>query len=278
MLRRHLLTLVAAFALPLAGCDNGKRNPQPPTTPASAPAPETVPALVTPPGQVATGREAFISIGGVTGFPSAPVQAGLVAGYQRAGFRVHYIEAAMSFGPFQVKLNEVAQEYLVARRELKQLVFHHTGHGWDDHVSYQDAQGGSGSTLHQDIANALGAPFPTSEPLFGATRFGLVYDACGQGRATGKTVPARAGYVATATPDAAPAAACAANQCTYACVACRDQFVAAYQYSVAFGAALAPPPNEAGVEAMMRTAHAAGQAALVGAGSPSGCNGKFVPY
>lgn len=274
MQRRHLIVL--ALSLAVAGCGDSKRNAPPPA--ASAPPAENLPAMVTPPGQVPTGREAFVSIGGVTGFPDAPVQAALVAGYQRAGFRVHFIVAAMSFGPFQVKLADVAREYRAARRELKQVVFHHTGHGWDDHVSYQNAQGGGGSTLHRAIADGLGAPFPTTEPLFAATRFGLVYDACGQGLATGRTVPARAGFVATATPDAAPAAACAANQCTYACVACRDQFVAAYQYSQAFGAALAPPPNEAGIEAVMRAAHAAGQAALQAAGSPSGCNGKFVPF
>jgi hypothetical protein len=274
MLRRHLVTL--ALALIVGGCGESKRTAAPPA--ASAPPAENLPLMVTPPGQVPTGREAFLSIGGVTGFPEAAVQAALVAGYQRAGFRVHYIVAAMSFAPFQAKLGAVAQEYLLARRELKQVVFHHTGHGWDDHISYQDARGGGGSTLHRAIADNLGAPFPTSEPLFAATRFGLVYDACGQGRATAQTVPARAGFVATATPDAAPAAACTANQCAYACVACRDQFVAAYQYSQAFGAALAPPPNEAGMEAVMRAAHAAGQAALQAAGSPSGCNGKFQPF
>lgn len=274
MKRRHLIA--ATLSLLLTGCGDDKRSAPPPA--ASAPPAETLPRLVTPPGQAITGREALISIGGVTGFADAPVQAALVAGYQRAGYRVHYIVAAMDFGPFQLKLAELAQEYLTARRELKQLAFHHTGHGWDDHVSYQDARGASGSAPHRTIADGLGAPFPTTEPLFAATRFGLVYDACGQGLATGRTVPARSGFVATATPDAAPAAACAANQCTYACVACRDQFVAAYQYSLAFGAALAPPPNEVGIEAVMRAAHAAGQAALQAAGSPSGCNGKFVPF
>lgn len=280
MLRRHLLAL--GLSPLVVACGETPRPAPPPaaSAPASATAPpaEAPPAMLTPPGQTPTGREALISIGGVTQHPHAAVQAALVSGYQRAGYRVHFIVEARSFAPFKAKLAELAQEYLTARRELKQVAFHHTGHGWDDHISYQGAAGTSGSSLHSEIAGALGAPFPTTEPLFAATRFGLIYDACGQGKATAQTVPARAGYVATATPDAAPAAACAANNCPYVCVACRDQLVSGYVYSQGFAAALAAPPNEAGVESMMRAAHAAGQAALRAAASPSACTGKFEPF
>src|SRR6056297_3484754 len=238
------------------------------------------PEMVTPPGQEMSGWEAFISIGGVNGRPEPPVQKSLVKGYQRAGFRVHYVEMAMSFDPFAIKMAEVANEYRASGRDLEYVVFHHTGHGWDDHISYETAPPDvrRGSTDHNEVAVGLGVLFPKASAEFDETLSGLVYDACGQGGATDHTVRDRHGVVVTATPPAAPAGQCAANDCTYICEACWTQTVPTYTYSQAFGRALLKPPGVTFVDEALQAAHNAGGNAIRQQGSPSGCEGVFRRY
>jgi hypothetical protein len=227
---------------------------------------------------VATGLEAFISIGGVQGMPHGVVQAGLVNGYQRAGFRVHYVVAAMSFDPFAIKMAEVAAEYRAAGRNLRFVAFHHTGHGWDDHITYETPQGQRGRTTHNEIAVGLAVLFPRSEREFRATGFGLVYDACGQGSATNHAVRDRGGFVATATPNSAPRAQCVANNCRYICENCWTQTTPTYTYSTRYGERLLPASNDGQIDERAEIAHLAGQQAIRAAGAPSGCSGKFVRY
>jgi len=94
-----------------------------------------------------TGNEVFISIGGVQGSDHTATLEALKEGYARAGFRVHYIIAAMSFAPFQVKMAEVAKDYTQRKNiRLDHVVFHHAGHGWEGQITYEkpDGQGYSG--------------------------------------------------------------------------------------------------------------------------------------
>lgn len=268
-----------ATVLAVVGCDNRPPAVAAPPEPASAPAPAaSQPSAVTPPGQTTSGREAFISVGGVTGYQHTAVLSSLTGGYQRAGFRVHYVVEAMSFAPFSTKMTEVAQEYAGTDRRLKVVVFHHTGHGWGDHFSYQAADGSSGVTRHSEVAAAVAAAFPLATPQFASMNFGLIYDACGQGRATQYPVAQRSGWIATSTPDAATDAQCQQNNCPYTCRACESQIVAAYVYSSAFGANLQSPADDTAVIAVVQAAHDAGLLALVAAASPSCGIGKFERY
>jgi hypothetical protein len=295
--RKTLFLFLAALLVLAAGCGNNDEAAEPagetpveqPATPADDSGGGATPAetddgsgappeMTTPGGQTMNGLEAFISVGGVNGIPDAGVQNSLVNGYQRAGFRVHYVVSAMSFDPFAVKMAEVAAEYRQAGRTLSYVVFHHTGHGWDDHITYQNAQGTRGSTTHNEVAVALGVLFPKPVPEFKETLFGLVYDACGQGGATNHTVRDRQGVAVTSTPDAAPANQCAANNCSYICEACWTQTVPAYTYSQRYGDNLQPPPDVSLIDEALQAAHNSGQNAILQQGSPSGCQGKFRRY
>src|SRR5262245_12186855 len=138
MTRRTLLFWAALLPALLIACQDATPPPAPKPKPTvSAPSEEQQPVFVTPAGQQITGREAFISIGGVAGGSHTTVLSSLVTGYQRAGFRVHYIVTAMSFAPFSAKMAQVATEYTTAGTQLKFVAFHHTGHGWGDEFSYQ---------------------------------------------------------------------------------------------------------------------------------------------
>jgi hypothetical protein len=274
--RRTFLLWAALLPTLLIACRDSTPPPAPkPVT--SAPS-EQRPAFVTPPGQQMTGREAFISIGGVAGgFPHDTVLKNLVTGYQRAGFRVHYIVAAMSFAPFSAKMAQVAAEYSTQQHVLNYVAFHHTGHGWGDEFTYQAPNGTEAHTKHSEAAAATGAAFPKSRPEFAGTQFALVYDGCGQGRATNHPVPQRTGVIATSSTDAATKDQCDANNCPYVCAACRTQIVAGYVYSTGYGAGLQPPPDDASVIAAIEWAHHSGLQTLIASASMS-CGGKFVRF
>lgn len=271
--------VVMVALLSAAGC----RSPEEVAPPRLAPVEtfDTVPQMTTPPGQAVNGLEAFISIGGVLGMNHAAVQTSLVNGYQRAGFRVHYVVAAMSFDPIAARMGEVAAEYRSAGRRLRYVVFHHTGHGWLDHISYEARVGGQvrhGQTFHPQISHGMAALFPRTVTEFSSTRFGMVLDACGQGHATAHEVSGRNGFIATATPDAASPAQCRANSCTYICEACWTQTTPVYTYSTRYGDQLLAAPSDDLIDEAAQAAHNAGQNAMSGAGSPSGCMGKFLRY
>jgi hypothetical protein len=272
---------VLSCGIALFGCNGSGDNTPPAEQPPAETAPtaqDTTPIMITPPGQPVNGREAFISIGGVIGRPHAAALQALITGYQRAGFRVHFVVSAMSFDPFAVAMADVAREYRTAGRGLEYVVFHHTGHGWDDHISYETPTGQRGSTTHQEIAVGLGVLFPKTVLEFRQTMFGLVYDACGQGKAVQHKVRGRSGFIATSTPDAAPAALCTANSCNWICDNCWTQTAPAYTYSERFGPNLGTPPTPDLVDEAAQAAHNSGQLGLVNASSPSGCTGKFERY
>lgn len=221
---------------------------------------------------VLSGREVFISIGGVRGVGHDAVLDALQRGYARSGFRIHWVVVAMSFDPFEAKMREVADEYDGGDVPLEMVVFHHTGHGWGPRFLYEPPAGERGETFHTEVFRTLGAEFPESEAAFGDTEFGVILDACGQGGAADLRVSGRRGFVATSSPTAANPSTCQANSCEYFCRACIGQAVPTYRYSIVFGRSL--PGHEADD---FETAHDAAQDDLENNWSCPG-DGRWVEY
>ena len=206
-----------------------------------------------------SGYEVFINIGGVAGSSiEDQVTTSLVRGYNRLGFHVNLITGAMSWDPIQRKMNKIAFDYIKNDVELKYVVFHHGGHGWDDVIKYETTRkvqiGNSPyyryvlhrgtPTPHTQIFNALGDTFSKSDPQFPETHFGVILDACGQGNALDLSVAGRHGITATASP--------AVNSNTSE----DDCFVGTYYYSLYFAELLQSVGDQQFLKsAALRAAH-----------------------
>jgi len=273
------------FCMFISACNDDKPNPDNTAPDASTATGEESPSSTYAPTiyldtTAPNGFEAFISIGGVIGSNDSLARNQIENAYRAAGFRVHTIMVPMSFAAIQTVMTNVAAEYQRGSTTLNYVVFHHAGHGWDDHITYERAGPTRGSTKHTVIFSALGSTFPITTQQFLGTQFGAVFDACGQGKAAALKVGGRHGFVASASPPAVAASTCASAGCSYVCENCWTQTVPTYTYSANFARILQaapPPPNQ--ITNAMQGAHNAGVIALEQGGSPStGCGGVFTRY
>ena len=255
-------------------------TPETPTETPSAPPEQPTITISDPPFYTVgngppIGNEVFIVMGGVRGTSHTSALENLKVGYARSGFRIHYIIEPMSFAPVSAKMLKVATEYARLNITLAHVVFHFSGHGWDDHVTCEKQNGTRGDIPHSVIFNQFGNQFPKATPQFQNTRFGVILDACGQGKAADRKVAGRNGFVATSSPNAADATDCAENGCEYVCTACNGQLVPTTVYSSAFGTNLSSTIEDK-IPAM-KTAHDAAQVVL---STQWSCRneGRFVQY
>ena len=156
---------------------------------------------------IKSGYEVFLNIGGVADYDKEPeIVTSIIQGYHHLGFHVNLIIGTRSWDPAKDKIKEIADNYKKNDIELKYVVFHHTGHAWNELITYEFKVSSSRPNKyereyvwHSTVFNTIGATFPASVKQFPQTVFGLIFDGCGQGSAVDRFIPGRSGFVATSS-------------------------------------------------------------------------------